>query len=174
MEAKNKLLLSFVLFLSSILVTCSNPVSPDDSNNDANPTDYSKAEHWLSLPVTIKAVDVFYLYPTSWKKINPVDPNICKIDNPIMLKYSKLAFSTQASVFETEGNIYAPYYRQDDAVYTLSLPVEEQAKIVGGIPQTDAIAAFDYYIKNYNNGRPFIVAGHAQGSRDHHRCERYL
>ena len=28
----------------------------------------------------------------------------------------------------------------------------------------DAFAAFDYYIKNYNNGRPFILASHSQGS----------
>jgi hypothetical protein len=35
---------------------------------------------------------------------------------------------------------------------------------VGGIPKADAFAAFDYYINNYNNGRPFILAGHSQGS----------
>ena len=114
--------------------------------------------------VVDKAVDVFYLYPTSWMKVKQSDPNICEIDNPLMLKYSKFAYQRQATAFETTANIYAPYYRQDDAVYTTSLPQAEQAKIVGGIPKTDAIAAFDYYIKNYNNGRPFILAGHSQGS----------
>jgi hypothetical protein len=24
--------------------------------------------------------------------------------------------------------------------------------------------AFEYYLKNYNNGRPIIIAGHSQGS----------
>ena len=33
-----------------------------------------------------------------------------------------------------------------------------------GIPATDAAAAFDYYIKNFNNGRPFIFAGLSQVS----------
>jgi hypothetical protein len=33
-----------------------------------------------------------------------------------------------------------------------------------GVPKTDIIAAFDYYIKNLNDGRPFILAGHSQGS----------
>jgi hypothetical protein len=28
----------------------------------------------------------------------------------------------------------------------------------------DATAAFDYYIRHYNNGRPFILLGHSQGS----------
>ena len=44
------------------------------------------------------------------------------------------------------------------------MPLEEQLKVVGGIPKADVFAAFDYYIKNYNNGRPFILAGHSQGS----------
>lgn len=129
------------------------------------PTDYSKPAHWLSLPSVIdKNVDIFYLYPTAWQKTNASDPNICEIDNPSMLTGSKSVFAMQATAFEPVGNIYAPYYRQADAVYCLSLPLEEQDKLVGGIPKSDAIAAFDYYIKHYNNGRPFILAGHSQGS----------
>ena len=61
--------------------------------------------------------------------------------------------------------IYAPYYRQADAVYTLTLPtLEERNAVIAGIPTLDAMAAFDYYIKHFNNGRPFILAGHSQGS----------
>jgi hypothetical protein len=33
-----------------------------------------------------------------------------------------------------------------------------------GVPKADIIAAFDYYIKNLNGGRPFILVGHSQGS----------
>lgn len=133
--------------------------------NSEQPTDYSVATHWLSLPAsTDKEVDVFYVYPTAWQKVNKEDPNICDIDNPSMLIGSKAAFSRQATAFEDTGNIYAPYYRQADAAYTLGLSLEEQEKVVGGIPKADVLAAFDYYIKNYNNGRPFILAGHSQGS----------
>lgn len=133
--------------------------------NDTQVTDYSQAKHWLALPAsTDKAVDVFYLYPTAWYKVNKDELNICEIDNPIMLEGSKLAFARQATAFETVGNIYAPYYRQADVGYTLSLSPEEQEKFVGGIPKTDAMAAFDYYIKNCNNGRSFILVGHSQGS----------
>lgn len=128
-------------------------------------TDYSKAEHWLSLPDSLdKEVDVFYLYPTAWQKVGKDEPNICEIDNASMLKGSNLAFKRQATAFETVGNIYAPYYRQVDAAYNLSLTLEEQADVIAGIPKSDVIAAFDYYIKNYNKGRPFILAGHSQGS----------
>lgn len=136
-----------------------------DQKSAPKATDYSKAVHWLSLPAAIdKKVDVFYLYPTSWLRVGKDDPIICEIDNPMMLKYAKHALARQASAFESIGNIFAPYYRQDDALYTTSLPAEEQLKIVGSLPKSDAFAAFDYYMKNYNNGRPFILAGHSQGS----------
>jgi len=133
--------------------------------NEIQATDYANPAHWLSLPVsTEKSVDVFYLYPTVFQKVNKDEPNICNIDNPVMLKYSKLALDFQASAFEPVGNLYAPYYRQADAAYTLALPLAEQHQVVGGIPATDALAAFDYYIQNFNQGRPFILAGHSQGS----------
>ena len=32
------------------------------------------------------------------------------------------------------------------------------------MPAADVTAAFDYYIRHYNNGRPFIIAGHSQGA----------
>lgn len=128
-------------------------------------TDYSQSNHWLSLPSKItKDVDVFYLYPTAWNKVKESDPNICEIDNKSMLKGSKFAFQIQATAFKPVGNIYAPYYRQVDAAYSLSLPLEEQSKILHGAPKEDVFAAFDYYIKHYNEGRPFILVGHSQGS----------
>jgi hypothetical protein len=128
-------------------------------------TDYAKPEHWLSLPTTpIKTVDVFYLYPTVYQKKTPTDPNICNVDNPDMVQRSQMAFAYQASAFAPTANLFAPYYRQADAAYTLTLPLAEQRQVVGGIPATDALAAFDFYIKNHNQGRPFILAGHSQGS----------
>ncbi len=134
-------------------------------SNEVQATNYANSEYWLSLPSSAeKAVDVFYFYPTVFQKTDKNEPNICDINNPIMLKNSKLAFALQASAFEPVGNIYAPYYRQADAAYTLALPLEEQARVIGGIPTADALAAFDYYIQHYNQGRPFILAGHSQGS----------
>ena len=159
---KKIIILVIALCFSLTLVACGN----DGSKFEPKATDYSKSEHWLSIPAVVdKEVDVFYLYPTSYQKINENDPNICEIDNPMMLKYSKLAFARQATAFETVGNIYAPYYRQGDPVYALGLSSQaERYEFIGGIPKKDVFAAFDYYIKNFNHGRPFILAGHSQGS----------
>ncbi len=49
-------------------------------------------------------------------------------------------------------------------MYKKSLPIAQQNAIEDGIPTSDALAAFDYYIKHYNKGRPYILAGHSQGS----------
>ncbi|MFH1036016.1 MAG: DUF3089 domain-containing protein [Pseudomonadota bacterium] len=126
-----------------------------------DPIDYSMSSHWLSLPSSVnKGVDVFYLYPTAWQKVNASDPSICEIDNASMLYYSKNAYQRQATAFEPVGNIFAPYYRQVD----LTPPPEVRTKLTAGIPTSDGIAAFDYYITHLNNGRPFILAAHSQGS----------
>jgi len=170
---KNKQMTFSIIIVALSILTAGVFVYKDNKNKKMGSnqktkieaTDYSKTEHWLSLPATIdKRADIFYLYPTSWQKNNDSDPNVCDIDNPSMLAGSKLAFGRQATAFEDTGNIFAPYYRQADAAYTLTLPLDQQAQIIGGIPKTDAFAAFDYYIKHYNNGRPFILAGHSQGS----------
>ncbi|MEI7902657.1 MAG: DUF3089 domain-containing protein, partial [bacterium] len=121
-------------------------------------TDYSQAAHWLSLPAPgVQPVDVFYFYPTAWTSTD-TNPQICAIDEPSMLTQAPPAFARQATAFETVGNIYAPYYRQNN------LSAVDRLNVIAGIPTLDAVAAFDYYIKHYNNGRPFILAGHSQGS----------
>lgn len=124
-----------------------------------NQVDYSNSANWLALPASIdKPVDVFYVCPTTWLKMSSDVPRFCKIDDPVMMEGAKTALNSQASVFQTVGNIYAPYYEQ------LDLSPVDREKLVATIPTSDVTAAFDYYIKHYNNGRPFILAGHSQGS----------
>lgn len=127
--------------------------------------DYAKSENWLALPPSPdKAVDVFYVYPTEYVA-GPNGLVISTIDDPSMVTGAQDALGEQASAFAAIGNIYAPYYRQADASYALSLStVDTVYNVVSGIPQGDVTAAFDYYIRHYNHGRPFILASHSQGS----------
>ncbi|MFZ4590561.1 MAG: DUF3089 domain-containing protein [Ignavibacteria bacterium] len=149
---------------SQDIVSSDNTVSKTALTNKVH-TDYSKPEHWLFVPSTTeKEADVFYLYPTVYGKTDINDSSICEINNAAMLRNAKIPFNIQATAFETAGNIYAPYYRQMDAVYGLTLPPEKLSAVIEDKPYTDLRDAFDYYIKNYNNGRPFILAGHSQGS----------
>jgi hypothetical protein len=165
-RSKIIVLLLIVLCTSSILAACGNEaVTAGPSTSAVVPTDYSLAAHWLALPAAIdKPVDIFFLYPSVWQKTKADDPNICEIDDPKMLTNSKRAFDRNATAFETTGNIYAPYYRQADPIIALSSSSEELDKLLMGIPKTDVFVAFDYYIKHFNQGRPYILAGHSQGS----------
>ena len=92
-------------------------------------------------------------------------PIVGPIDDPGMMQKAQAAFTRQAAAFGPFADIYAPYYRQADATYALRCPPAERSKLIGGVPAHDVIAAFDYYIKHLNHGRPFILAGHSQGSQ---------
>ncbi|MEQ4489252.1 MAG: DUF3089 domain-containing protein [Dehalococcoides mccartyi] len=135
------------------------------SGQDGEATDYSNPDNWLSLPPqAVMEVDIFYLYPTVYHKQASTDPDICEVNNDMMRFGAQMAYKLQATAFETVGNIYSPYYRQGDAAACLSLTEEDRYNLLSGAPEEDAMAAFDYYIKHFNNGRPFILAGHSQGS----------
>ena len=91
------------------------------------PTDYSRLAHWLAAPSSAdKKVDVFYIYPTAYSKESSSDPDFCAVDNPQMMKGAQAALLSQAMAFGPSANIYAPYYRQVDALYQLALPAAEQ------------------------------------------------
>ena len=160
-----------VLCVIALLAGCTNhpaaaPSTRTSETTSAPAPDYAQASTWLSEPSasdTSKSVDVFFLYPTIYQQSSPSDPIVCSADNPQMRTGAQAAFSRTATAFSPLANMYAPYYRQA-AIQVLELPREKQNEIVGGEPTTDALSAFDYYIKHLNHGRPFILAGHSQGS----------
>jgi Protein of unknown function (DUF3089) len=159
MSANKILVAAIALLMGTAFVASAAAASPSKA------TDYSKRAHWLYLPTKPqKKVDVFYLCPTEYVRADPSDPIIGPVNDPGMMQGAQVAFQRQATAFRTFANIYAPYYRQADAASRAALPQKEQVKIVAGAPTVDGIAAFKYFIKHYNHGRPFILAGHSLGS----------
>lgn len=176
---KGMLLTSMLLALGGVMIASS--CSSDDSKPTsdvpenlkgttgiekfATKVDYSSADNWLALPKnTTKEVDVFYLYPTAYGKADPSDDAICDVDNAVMRNTARNFLATQASAFEESCNVFAPFYRQFDvsalAAFTDEI-FEEHLKYSASKDPSDAL---DYYFEHYNNGRPFILAGHSQGS----------
>ncbi|MFZ4520534.1 MAG: DUF3089 domain-containing protein [Bacteroidales bacterium] len=135
--------------------------NPIDTNTT---TDYSVTTHWLSLPVSLKKADVFYVYPTVWQKLSPNDPNACPVDSPMMKEGAMDEYSWQASACEEAGNIYELLYRQLDAGYILPYSEAKRFEHIRECPLKDVTAAFEYYLEHFNNKRPFILAGHSQGA----------
>ena len=129
-------------------------------------SDYSIQDNWLHLPdEAAKRVDTIYLYPTAIMDASEGAPEICEIDNESMRTMAKGFYEGQAVVYDESTNVYAPYYRQVNLAAVTGLSTEERDALSSSTPQTDVFAALDYYFENYNGGRPFILAGHSQGSQ---------
>ena len=143
------------------LCGCENKSNSD--NEQPYEIDYVNTNNWLKIPAVEQAVDVFYLYPTCWEPTE-TDGLVNTIDNASMRAKALGVYAEQASCFEGVANVFAPYYRQLNAMKLLNYSLEEQEQLVADVPYHDALAAFEYYLKHYNNGRPFILAGHSQGS----------
>lgn len=132
-----------------------------------NKLQYSMPQLWYqnNNKVGNKNVDVFYILPTCvWDRVNDkadtlyyADVN-SKTDRDAMLPSLELA----KQIFGQEANFYSPYYRQ------LALQSwRSELLIAERFPYAfaDIQNAFNYYIKNINNGRPFILAGFSQGAK---------
>ena len=156
---KKKLLalaISFVMVFS--LAVCTSALAA---------TDYSKKASWYKIPEITKDVDTFFVYPTDYMGLNEGEPDYASIDNPeIMENVRNVYHRFMASVYEDSTNLFMPYYRQ------ASMRCQGDAwkktgnieTAISGVPYDDISAALDYYFEKYNNGRPFIIAGHSQGS----------
>ena len=161
----------FTLICFIVIASCTKMETiPDVVNNTTGheqwetAVDYSDSNSWLSVPAeTDKAVDAIYFYPTVYSP-SKTDLNLSSIDDAGMRRNALTAFKLQATAFSQECNVYAPFYRQLDATYALTLSDEENDALFHYAVSKDASGALDYYFEHYNNGRPFILAGHSQGS----------
>ena len=158
--------ISFLLLLSAGFIFASGCISTDTSGQDPEETpqipavDYADSYNWLSLPNVSKEVDIFYVYPT----VSSNETGSMSISDEVDRALAQGIFAAQASVYEPYGNVFAPYYRQ----------MTTNVKMQDGMLATDTAEfkqgaldvqdAFEYYITNLNNGRPFIIAGHSQGT----------
>lgn len=128
------------------------------------PSDYSNEENWMRIPEITHEVDTFYLYPTCYMDESEDAKPICDIDNEDVKTRARDIYEKQATVFEESTNVFAPFYRQSNIFTVGGLSHEELEEYQKNEQRTDVYAALDYYFENYNEGRPFIIAGHSQGS----------
>ena len=149
----------YILFTTGVLVFTSCSVN---KAIETDSIDYRDEYNWISLPFTTNAVDVFYVYPT----ISDNSTGSMDITNEDERALAKGIFNAQASVYDSAANVFAPYYRQmttavDVSEDSDSLATDTDAFKLGA---KDVQDAFNYFIENLNDGRPFIIAGHSQGT----------
>ncbi|MBR4196334.1 MAG: DUF3089 domain-containing protein [Synergistaceae bacterium] len=133
-----------------------------------NAPDYSQRASWYKFPEITKDADTFYINSTSYvfDSLKEDSPEYAPLDNEEMLARFPEEYSAHATVFEECTNIFMPYYRQAGMIVMKKswLETGDIDAAISGIPYSDITAALDYYFTNCNNGRPFIIAGHSQGS----------
>ena len=126
-------------------------------------SDYSNSDNWMYCPDGSEYnVDILWFYPTAYA--NPEGEYVCEISDEEMRTNAQNSYKMMGSVFETVGNVFVPYYRQVNGAKFANMTKEEIRNYGWRESRTDLYAALDYYFQHLNNGRPYILAGHSQGS----------
>ena len=152
---------NYVMSIILVFTACSVFYCGCNKDDDSIPKlEYNNPDNWVSLPSVSKDVDVFYVYPT-------VSSNVTGAMDITSAEERALAlaiFKSQASVFELDANVFAPLYRQMSTnvdMTGVALATDTKEFKQGAADVEDA---FEYYLQNLNTDRPFIIAGHSQGS----------
>ena len=178
----------FTLLLLVFLVGCKSSyqtVNFEKQNIPAAPN-YANESSWAVLPTKYPAslkkyasaniedlkADVFYVYPTLLMDKKDVRWN-APIDDVVQNNsIVNTAVKNQASPFATSGKIYVPIYRQAH-IKSYDL-YAKGGKEAFEIAYADVKKAFAYYLKNYNNNRPIIIASHSQGTNHTTQLLKYF
>jgi len=177
-----KIVLSILIIL--LLFSCSDKYQSFKSHYkfksiDGKP-DYGNLDYWAahpwkkdpsdSVPASLmneardSSVDVFFLHPTTFTLDQKLENTNAAIDDDYInakTDYSSILY--QASVFNQRCRVFAPRYRQAHLATFFSKD-KEKAAATFDLAYEDVKNAFVYYLKNWNNGRPIIIASHSQGS----------
>lgn len=144
----------FIVLLSFLLLSCNHTY-----------TDYSDRDMWYAMGGEEKTTDVFYITPTcTWSKKDSrgvVRYNM-DVKDSAQRAHTHSPSELARRALSLHSNFYCPYYAQvsmDSWGESDAALVEQRYEIA----REEIINAFDYYIKNMNDGRPFILAGHSQG-----------
>lgn len=146
--------------------------------------DYSLSSSWAALPnrkdmadslprkgmidgQKTARVDVFFVHPTLF--LSPPEENAFYWnadvnDQKMNEKVDGSSILNQASVFNESCAVYSPRYRQAH-ISSFFTGDRESGEAALEMAYQDVKKAFQYFIDNHSKGRPFIIAGHSQGTR---------
>ncbi len=179
------------IILTIILNSCNSakPRNPFTTSPPPAAPNYALAEHWAALPDRVDPadrvptstmrdgqanaeVDVFFLHPTTYTGHRGEKNWNASLDaEALNERTDRSTILHQSSIFNAAGRVYAPRYRQAhyESFFTADTT---SANAALGLAYRDVKAAFEYYLANYNQGRPIIIAAHSQGTRHAKRLLR--
>jgi hypothetical protein len=154
-----------------------------DTQNIPAAPNYTNPSHWCALPTkhdmadslpknsnftdgqaNAKA-DVFFVYPTifTFAPKNQYQWNADVEDTELNALVDNSTILNQATAFNGSCKVYAPRYRQAH-LYAYYTPNRIDGLAALDLAYQDIKTAFEYYLKNHNNGRPIVIASHSQGT----------
>lgn len=125
-------------------------------------TDYSEIANWAYCEIEKdqKTADVFFICPTVYGgSENEYNMRL----NDMETKANFLgAINMEKGIYDQDSRFFAPYYQQAGFLVYM-MPVEDREPYLE-LAYSDVKAAFEYYMENYNEGRPIVIAGFSQGA----------
>ncbi|MDT0595582.1 DUF3089 domain-containing protein [Glaciecola petra] len=145
------------------------PQAPDYKNSDfwfAHPeiqdtADLIPANADTSQDIENKSIDVFFIHSTGYVGPGGWNSNMAHENSETQsLEYM---LSSMASAFNGCCDIYAPNYRQ---AHLTAFSNEDSTSSFAALDlaYSDVESAFEYFIDNISNGRPFMIVAHSQGT----------
>ena len=154
------------------------PPSDWDEKRLAPPPDYTSPTSWaawpdrggladyrpagVTAPVVPPQVDVFFIHPTGY--MHGADWNAPLDQASRTEENTQWMVANQASIFNGAARVYMPRYRQASFFRYISAS-EEVGRKTMDLAYSDVLRAFEHFLGNGNNGRPFILASHSQGTQ---------
>lgn len=140
----------------SINVNINKPAETDEYRSDV---DYSDENNWAYYGIgEDKDADLFLICPT----VDTKDEYNMSMDDEKTKKNFLGALNMERGIYENNTRMFAPYYRHA-AMKVYSMTPKEREPYLQ-YAYDDVSAAFDYYLKNENQGRPIVLAGFSQGA----------
>lgn len=155
--------MKYLLLLCLLLAaSCSRQAEP------SQPSMYDEAALWYDngREVDTALADVFYILPTcihDWTDSAGVVQHHAALYDSLQRARMLPSLELADAIFGDSANFFSPYYRQ----ISLESWMEDEDVISERFAAAfdDIRQAFDYYLREQNQGRPFVLAGFSQGAR---------
>jgi hypothetical protein len=118
------------------------------------PTGFGKRTN--SSPAKQPPIDCFYIYPTVSRDNG--------LNSDLNMAEEIPTAAAQAARFSSVCRVYAPKYRQMTVASIVAFTAGQDVTAAAIQSYGDVVAAWRDYLANRNNGRPFVLIGHSQGT----------
>ena len=121
---------------------------------EVTPAGYGKRTN--SSPAKNPPLDCFYVYPTVSRDNG--------LNSDLQMSEEIAAAASQAARFSSVCKVYAPKYRQMTVASILAFTAGQDVTAAAILSYGDVVSAWRDYLANRNQGRPFVLIGHSQGT----------